>query len=30
MDDVWRGRIVTTAQLGDDLRVDLRPNEERA
>jgi diaminohydroxyphosphoribosylaminopyrimidine deaminase/5-amino-6-(5-phosphoribosylamino)uracil reductase len=30
MADVWRGRIVTTAQLGDDLRVDLRPHKERA
>jgi diaminohydroxyphosphoribosylaminopyrimidine deaminase/5-amino-6-(5-phosphoribosylamino)uracil reductase len=23
IDDVWRGRIVSTTQLGDDLRIDL-------
>jgi diaminohydroxyphosphoribosylaminopyrimidine deaminase/5-amino-6-(5-phosphoribosylamino)uracil reductase len=25
IDDVWRGRIVSVAQLGDDLRIDLEP-----
>jgi diaminohydroxyphosphoribosylaminopyrimidine deaminase/5-amino-6-(5-phosphoribosylamino)uracil reductase len=30
MADVWRGRIVATAKLGDDLRVDLLPQKERA
>ena len=24
-DDVWRGRIVSVTQLGDDLRIDLEP-----
>ena len=23
IDDVWRGRIVATSRLGDDLRIDL-------
>ena len=23
IDDVWRGRILSTRQLGDDLRIDL-------
>jgi diaminohydroxyphosphoribosylaminopyrimidine deaminase/5-amino-6-(5-phosphoribosylamino)uracil reductase len=26
MADVWRGRFVATAQLGDDLRVDMEPS----
>jgi diaminohydroxyphosphoribosylaminopyrimidine deaminase/5-amino-6-(5-phosphoribosylamino)uracil reductase len=30
MADVWRGRIVATTNLGDDLRVDLSPQKERA
>jgi diaminohydroxyphosphoribosylaminopyrimidine deaminase/5-amino-6-(5-phosphoribosylamino)uracil reductase len=30
MADVWRGRIVTTTRLGDDLRVDVIPQKERA
>jgi diaminohydroxyphosphoribosylaminopyrimidine deaminase/5-amino-6-(5-phosphoribosylamino)uracil reductase len=29
MADVWRGRIVATTLLGDDLRVDLEPIRER-
>jgi diaminohydroxyphosphoribosylaminopyrimidine deaminase/5-amino-6-(5-phosphoribosylamino)uracil reductase len=28
MADVWRGRIVATTRLGDDLRVDLIPQKE--
>jgi hypothetical protein len=23
IDDVWRGRLVSVAQLGDDIRVEL-------
>jgi diaminohydroxyphosphoribosylaminopyrimidine deaminase/5-amino-6-(5-phosphoribosylamino)uracil reductase len=26
--DVWRGRVVATTQLGDDLRIDLEPAAE--
>jgi diaminohydroxyphosphoribosylaminopyrimidine deaminase / 5-amino-6-(5-phosphoribosylamino)uracil reductase len=28
MADVWRGRIVATTQLGDDVRVDLEPTRK--
>jgi diaminohydroxyphosphoribosylaminopyrimidine deaminase/5-amino-6-(5-phosphoribosylamino)uracil reductase len=28
MDDLWRGRIASVRQLGDDLRVDLEPEPE--
>jgi diaminohydroxyphosphoribosylaminopyrimidine deaminase/5-amino-6-(5-phosphoribosylamino)uracil reductase len=30
MADVWRGRIVAATRLGDDLRVDVIPQKERA
>ena len=29
IDDVWRGRIRSVARLGDDLRIDLDPQEGR-
>jgi diaminohydroxyphosphoribosylaminopyrimidine deaminase / 5-amino-6-(5-phosphoribosylamino)uracil reductase len=30
MADVWRGRIVASAGLGDDMRIDVIPQKERA
>lgn len=29
IDDIWRGRIVDVARLGDDLRIDLEPSVSR-
>jgi diaminohydroxyphosphoribosylaminopyrimidine deaminase / 5-amino-6-(5-phosphoribosylamino)uracil reductase len=29
IDDVWRGRLVAMARLGDDVRLDLEPRAER-
>ncbi len=30
IDDIWRGRLVSSRQIGDDLRIDVVPDQPKA